>query len=83
MCVVVRTEQYKFQSVIWHFFAIRTVYDYIVILFTANFAKQVNDNEISFYRTGIKSLEIAFKRLSDGQRAFNDHIYFFLNQLFN
>ena len=82
MCVVVRTEQYKFQR-LSGIFAIRTVYDYIVILFTANFAKQVNDNEISFYRTGIKSLEIAFKRLSDGQRAFNDHIYFFLNQLFN
>ena len=65
MCVVVRTEQYKFQSVIWHFFAIRTVYDYIVILFTTDFAKQVNNNEIFLYRTGVKSLEIAFKRLSD------------------
>jgi hypothetical protein len=64
--LIMRAKQYKFQSIIWHFFAVRTAYDYIIILFTAGFAKQINDYEIFLYRTGIKSLKVAFKRLPDG-----------------
>jgi len=55
----------------------------VIAFFAANFAIQVNNEEILFNRAGIISFEIAFERLSVGDGIFNDPINLSLDHLFD